>query len=63
MNTGASRRGRLVQFVLRALGLAMGVAVVVLNILGAATPQTSITLLGIGLTALGLALLDAANEP
>ena len=42
------------KLVLKAVGLAMGVAVVVLSILGAATVDTYITLLGIGLTALGI---------
>ena len=44
----------LVNTVLKAIALAMGVAVVVLNILGTATASTSIMLLGFGLTALGL---------
>ena len=44
----------LVNTILKAVALAMGVAVVVLNILGAATALTSITLLGFGLTLLAL---------
>jgi hypothetical protein len=40
--------------VLKAIALAMGVAAVVLSILGTASPNTLITLLGIGLFCLGL---------
>lgn len=40
------------------LGLAMGVAVFVLNILGALDSQTAFTLLGVGLFALGAASLQ-----
>jgi hypothetical protein len=43
----------LVNTVLKAVAFAMGVAVVVLNILGTATVSTSILLLGIGLALLG----------
>ena len=49
----------IINLVLRGVGLAMGVAVVVLSILGAAEANTSIILLGIGLFALGL---DALNR-
>jgi hypothetical protein len=50
----------IIRLVLKAVGLAMGVAVVVLGTLGALDPQSAITLLAIGLTALGLdALQDA----
>ncbi len=44
----------LLNTILKAIALAMGVAVVVLNILGAATSSTSIMLLGFGLTLLAL---------
>lgn len=43
----------LVNTVLKAVAFAMGVAVVVLNILNSATASTSIMLLGIGLVCLG----------
>ena len=45
----------LVAIILKAIVLAMGVAVVVLSILGIATVETHITLLGIGLFAIALA--------
>lgn len=48
--------------VLKALALAMGVAVVVLGILDAATVATSITMLGIGLLALALASFIGNRE-
>ena len=39
---------------LKGIALAMGVAVIVLNILGSLSPNTAASLLGIGLTALAL---------
>lgn len=51
----------IVNLVLRGVGMAMGVAVVVLSILGAANANTSIILLGIGLFALGLDALDRGS--
>ena len=47
-----------VNVVLRALTLAMGVAVVVLSCLGAMEIETAVTLLGIGLACAGVALLN-----
>ncbi len=47
--------GKTVPLVLKALALAMGVAVVVLHILGAADVGTMVLLLGIGLLALAVA--------
>jgi len=46
--------GKMVSLVLRALALAMGVAVIVLHILGAADERTMILLLGIGLLSLAV---------
>ncbi len=48
--------------ILKAIGLAMGVAVVVLNILGGAIVETSITLLGLGLLAIALASFMGGKE-
>jgi hypothetical protein len=48
----------ILNLVLRAVALGMGVATVVLNLLGAASSGTLFTLLGIGLFALGLDALD-----
>jgi len=47
-----------VSIVLKAVGMAMGVAVIVLSMLSAATPETYTSLLGIGLFALGAAALQ-----
>ena len=48
----------IVNMVLRALTLAMGVAAVVLSRLGAMEIETAVTLLGIGLACAGVALLN-----
>ena len=48
----------IVNMVLRALTLAMGVAAVVLSRLGAMEIETAVTLLGIGLASAGAALLS-----
>jgi hypothetical protein len=50
--------GKLVDLVFKAVGLAMAVAVVVLNILKAASVEISILLLGIGLFCLAIVNLD-----
>lgn len=47
-----------VSWILRALTLAMGVAVVVLSCLGKLELQTAVTLLGIGLACAGIAMLE-----
>jgi len=47
--------GKMVSLVLRALALAMGVAVIVLHFLSAADVGTMVLLLGIGLLALTMA--------
>jgi hypothetical protein len=46
-----------IDLILRAVALGTSVASIVLGVLGAATPETSVTLLGIGLFALALASL------
>lgn len=43
--------------IFKAVTLAMGVAVVVLSCMGSLEPQTSVTLLGIGLACAGAAML------
>jgi hypothetical protein len=50
----------LLDTVFKAVALGMGVAVIVLNILGTLSVNTAITLLSIGLTALALAALQKA---
>ena len=52
----------IIDLVLRAVGLAMGVAVFVLVFLGVAEASTLITLLAIGLFCLGLFALDKVDE-
>jgi len=48
----------LLDTIFKAVALGMGVAVIVLNILGSLTVDTAVTLLGIGLTALAIAGLQ-----
>ena len=43
---------------LKGIAVAMGVAVIVLNILGSLNTDTAITLLGLGLTALAIEALQ-----
>lgn len=50
--------GAIVDLVLRAVGLAMGVAAGVMSILGAVEMETIITLMAIGLFCLGIAALS-----
>ncbi len=50
-----SQVGKMVSLVLRAIALAMGVAVIILHILRAADAGTMVLLLGIGLLALAVA--------
>ena len=47
----------IISVVFKAVTLAMGVAVVVLSCLGSLELQTAVTLLGIGLTCAGIAML------
>ena len=53
--------GKLVDLVLKAVALAMGVAGIVLGILGAVDVSTQVTLLSIGLFTLALAALRTAE--
>jgi len=55
-------RSEIVQLVLRAVGMAMGVASVVLSVLKAVPVETNVLLLGIGVFALGLAALDRDTD-
>jgi hypothetical protein len=55
-------RSEIVQLVLKAVGMAMGVASVVLSVLKAAPVETNVTLLGIGVFALGLAALNQDSD-
>ena len=55
-------RPQILQLVLKAVALAMGVASVVIGLLGAAPAETIVILLGIGLFCLGLAALDQEED-
>ena len=48
----------IISVILKAVTLAMGIAVVVLSCLGSLEPQTAVTLLGIGLACAGAAMLE-----
>ena len=50
--------GKIVDLVLKAVALAMGVAVIVTSILGVMEPEGHIILLGIGLFCAALSILD-----
>ena len=52
----------IVSTVLKAVGLAMGVAVVVMSVIKAGTMDTYVMLLGIGLFALGLNALSEGKS-
>ena len=51
-------KNNIVETVLKAVALGMGVAVIVLNTLGELDTNTAMTLLGLGLSALALAGLQ-----
>ena len=55
-------RHDVVQLVLKAVGMAMGVASVVLSLLRTVPVGTNVILLGIGVFALGLAALDRDTD-
>jgi hypothetical protein len=52
----------IVSTALKGIAVAMGVAVIVLNTLGALTTETAITLLSIGLTALAIESLSRTES-
>lgn len=47
----------IISVIFKAVTLAMGVAVMVMSCLGSLEPQTAVTMLGIGLTCAGIAML------
>ena len=53
----AQKNNGMVNTIFKGVAAAMGIAVVVLSVLGTATPATLITLLGIGLFAVAVAML------
>ncbi len=54
-NTKSS--SNLISVIFKGIAVAMGIAAIVLNTLGAATPQTSGVILGLGLAALAILAL------
>lgn len=48
----------IISVIFEAVTLAMGVAVVVLSCLGSLEPQTTVTMLGIGLACAGISMLE-----
>jgi hypothetical protein len=62
MPTTSKKVSAIISLVLRAVALAMGVAVIVLGILGVAEIETLVTLLSIGLFTLALDALDHGPE-
>ena len=54
--------GAIVSLVFRAICLAMGIAVVVLSILGQLSTQSAIVMLGIGLACAGISLIEKSIE-
>jgi hypothetical protein len=58
MQTQPTDRMALINLILRAVALALGIGAWVLNILNTVTTETSLLLLSIGLTALALAALN-----
>ncbi len=53
----------IISFVLRAVALGMGVAVLVITILGSADVESMVMMLAIGLFTLALDALDQGKEP
>jgi hypothetical protein len=58
-----SRVSKVTALILKAIALAMAVAVIVLNIMGEAIVETTITLLAIGLLAMALGSFTDIKEP
>ena len=63
METSSSTVSTFISFIFRAVAMAMGVAVIVLGILGTVEASALITLLGIGLFTLALDALDRGPKP
>ncbi len=51
-------KNQLIKTILKAVGLAMGIAVLVLNILNKISSKDSLIMLGLGLTCAGISLLS-----
>ena len=55
--TRLTNRNDLLNLIFKAVAVALGIAVIVLQVLGSATLETAITLLGLGLTSLALSAM------
>jgi hypothetical protein len=53
---------KLITIICNGIGMAMGIAVVVLNILGEVEPNNAISMLGIGLFSIGLSMFVNKEE-
>ena len=53
----AQKNNDLAKTIFKGVGVAIGIAVIVLSVLGTATPTTLITLLGVGLFAVAVAVM------
>ena len=58
MENTKTKISEIIPLVFKAVGMAMGVASVVLSVLGSAETDTLVTLLSIGLASLGIASLN-----
>ena len=54
--------GAIVSLIFRAICLAMGIAVVVLSVLGQLSTQSAVVMLGIGLASAGISLIEKGAE-
>lgn len=48
----------MIQMIFKAVGLVMGIGVIVLSIMKVVSVETSVLMLGIGLACMGIAMLD-----
>ena len=61
-NNGKSEVGKIVDTTLKGIGIAMGIAVTVLSILGRLETSTAFVMLGIGLASVSIAFLKDKQE-
>ena len=54
--------GAMISLVLKAVGMAMGIVTVIISVLGAASADTMVLLLGIGVFCLGLDALSSFDD-
>lgn len=61
-NMSSNKAGEIVETALKGIGIAMGVAVTVLSVLGEIEANTAFIMLGIGLTGISIALLKDRQD-